>query len=130
MQNDRRNERRKTLNEPAEITFYSNGGLHFGSMLDLSRRGACFGIHMNQSGKVPSISKNRLMDCYITTKNGTSKCRSEVRWTWRNGNSLLCGIAFTHKTEDEDDPLAMTINRYFGSDSVGNRRYQGVMKIP
>ena len=129
MENERRNEQRKALNEPAEITFYSNGGLHFGSMLDLSTTGACFSVHLDKSGRIPALAKDGLMDYYVTMTNGTSKCRSRLRWTRRSGDRLLCGIVFVHRAEDEDDPLAMTINRYFRSDNGGNRRYHDVPRI-
>ena len=129
MQNDRRSKQRKVLNEPAEITFYSNGGLHFGSMLDLSTSGACFSIHLEKSGKIPVLAKDGPLNYYVTMTNGTSKCRCSLRWTRMNGSRLLCGIEFAQKTEDEDEPLAMTINRYFGSGNGRHRRYHGVGRI-
>ncbi|MBN1578851.1 MAG: PilZ domain-containing protein [Chitinispirillaceae bacterium] len=113
MRNDRRSEQRKTLKEPAEITFYSNGGLHFGSMLDLSTTGAGFSIHLEKSGKIPALSRDRLMDCYITTTNGTSKCRGKVQWIEQYDSRFMLGISFAEFSPDEDDPLRATIRQYF-----------------
>ncbi|MBN1308829.1 MAG: PilZ domain-containing protein [Chitinispirillaceae bacterium] len=122
MQYERRKEQRKTLKEPAEITFYSNGGLHFGSMIDLSIGGACFSIHHEKPGKMPALSKDRPMECYITTTDGTSKCSGNVRWIRHYDSRFKLGISFAKLSNDEDEPLRVTIRRYFKPENGGQRR--------
>ena len=122
MQKDRRKEPRKMLNEPAEIAFYSNGGLHFGSMRDLSTSGACFNMHLEKSGKNPALLKDRPIDCYITTTDGTSKCRGNVRWIRKHDSRFTLGISFVEFSPDEDDPLCATIRYYFGEENGCQRR--------
>ena len=127
--NDRRNAPRKTPPEPIEVAFYRNGGLYFGSVADLSPGGACFKVPLEKSAKKPMISPGNMMEYCITSSDGTSKCKGNVRWTRRNGDRLLYGIAFLQNEEEDDDPLGMTINRYFRSDNGGNRRYHDVPRI-
>jgi hypothetical protein len=121
--NNRRNAPRKPPAEPVEVAFYKSGGLYFGSVANLSPGGACLTLSLEKSGKEPALSAGSCLDCCITSYDGTSKCRGEVRWIRLSDGRWQCGIAFRGTSSDEDDPLTMTIHRYFCSAYIGRRRY-------
>ena len=110
---NRRKEQRKILREPAEVAFYHNGGLHWGSMVDLSTTGARFVMHLKKGDAIPPLSKSRRLECCITNSMGTSKCKGTVQWSSQHDGILEWGYSFTDISTEEDDPLYAAIRYHF-----------------
>ena len=108
-----RSETRRKLRKPAEVAFYDDGGLHWGTMVDLSRSGARFTMMRHRTTLPPALSKGRIQIFCITTAAGTSKCRGTVRWSRRPEGRLEWGILFDKIANNDDDSLRITINHYF-----------------
>ena len=78
-------------------------------MVDISAHGARFHICMGLQEKLPSVAKGRMMEYYVITSLGRSKCRGMVRWVHRDGCYLNWGITFSELSPYAEDALRKEI---------------------
>ena len=78
-------------------------------MADLSVDGACLVLPAGNTERIPFLSINRKMECYILNRHGSWKCRGTIRWMRRDDTWLRWGISFIEVSYREDDPLRRLI---------------------
>jgi hypothetical protein len=108
-QTERRRERRQSIRETVETSFYNNRELFHASLVDLSSGGASMHLDIRSAENVPELYTGRNMECYFSTPNGRSKCRGTVRWVQKNSYGLTWGLSFIELSPDGEDPLRAVI---------------------
>ncbi|MBN1761119.1 MAG: PilZ domain-containing protein [Chitinispirillaceae bacterium] len=108
-QKNRRTVKRVPLRKALETSFYNGGHFHYATMVDISANGARFSICMGLQEKLPSVAEGRMMEYYVTTSQGRSKCRGLVQWVHRDGRYMNWGITFRELSPYAEDALRKEI---------------------
>jgi hypothetical protein len=125
------------VREPAEVAFFLDGELCWGTMTDISLSDKRFVVHIKTEDALPALTKGRSLECCITNSMGTSKCRGIVQWIERHDGYLEWGFSTMELPADDDDPLCITIRDYCRYEKslhcltvFGKQRYRAISKIP
>jgi hypothetical protein len=119
--NNRRLVKRVPLKKAFETSFYNGGHFHYATMVDISANGARFHISMGVEEKLPSVAKGRMMEYYVITSQGRSKCRGMVQWARRDGCYMNWGISFSELSPYAEDALRKEIALTCLMEDIGQR---------
>jgi len=110
MKSEKRTKPRFDVGASVGMAFYNGGELYSGNVVNLSAEGACLKVSAAGSAAMPTICKDRSMECYLATPRGRSKCRGSVKWLQISQKSVMWGISFVELSPDTNDPFRTLIN--------------------